>query len=212
MFAGIVQGTGRVLSLEEQNGSGLCVEVDLSALASDVVEGESIAVNGCCLTVQRVQSGRGVFFLLDQTRRATNLGLLRPGDWVNLERALRVGDFLGGHWVTGHVDGVTRILVLEPRKEEFRLEIELLEPWKPYAVPKGSLAVDGISLTLAAVWEDRFLIGITPYTYGRTNLRKRRPGDLVNVEWDVLAKYLWHMLQYKRKSRKRAVSQWSKDR
>ncbi|CAF0703474.1 riboflavin synthase [Candidatus Methylacidithermus pantelleriae] len=196
MFSGIVQATGKVWQKEVTGGS-MRLEIDLCSLGSQIRSGESMAVNGCCLTVEELKGERGRFLLLEETQRATNLSSLEVGSCVNLERALRLGDPVGGHWVTGHVDGVGHILALEKRNGEFWLEVELLEAWRPYAVPKGSVAVDGISLTVVSVAKDRFSMAVTPFTYHHTNLCTRVAGQPVNVEWDLIAKYLWHMLEYR---------------
>lgn len=153
-------------------------------------EGDSLAVNGVCLTVRAARDGEVELDLSEETLGRTNLGLLRPGEWVNLEPAIRAGEELGGHLVLGHVDTVGKISLLSPRGEEWLLEVAFDPTYGALLADKGSVAVDGISLTPFQVREGAFRCAVVPYTFGNTNLRYRRVGDRVNLEFDILAKYV----------------------
>lgn len=195
MFTGIVEQTGRLKSLERMESSArLTLEC---AMAGEVQPGQSVAVNGCCLTSTLGGKQELVFDLLHETLRRTNLGGLVPGALVNLERALAASDRLGGHFVQGHVDCAARILGLEKVGEDHRLEVELPAEFARYVIAKGSVAVDGISLTVAELNEKSFVIWLIPHTMQVTALHERRAGDLVNLEFDVLAKYVERILQHK---------------
>ena len=191
MFTGIVEETGRVESLERMAESA---RLTLKAsLAEQVAPGQSVAVNGCCLT--STKEGVLVFDLLHETLERTNLGTLSPGSLVNLERALGAGDRLGGHFVQGHIDCTARIISLDPVGNDHRLEVELPEAFAKYVIPKGSIAVDGISLTVAELKEKSFVIWLIPHTMQITALHERKAGDLVNLEFDMLAKYVERILK-----------------
>lgn len=184
MFTGIVQTTGRIASF----GHGtLSIETDLAA--DDLEIGESIAVDGCCLTV--VSFGRGCWQadVSDETLARTTLGRRSPGDRVNLERAVRLQDRLGGHLVQGHVDGVGEIVAPCPD-----LRVRVPSRLLPYVVEKGSITVDGVSLTVVEPLDDGFTVAVIPHTAVATTLGERRAGDLVNLEADVMAKYAERLL------------------
>jgi len=194
MFTGLVEATGAVEALHRGQGASRLI-LRAEGLAPDCLPGESIAVNGCCLTVAAPPAaGCMEFHLLDETLRRTNLGRLEPGAPVNLERALPAQGRLGGHFVQGHIDCAAPILAWEPSGLDYRLEIALPPAFARYMVEKGSIAVDGISLTVAALNENSFTIWIIPATREATNLRATRPGALVNLEFDLLAKYAERIL------------------
>jgi riboflavin synthase len=153
--------------------------------------GESIAVNGCCLTVAAAPAdGRLEFDILEETLRRTNLGHIQEGGRVNLERALLANGRLGGHFVQGHVDCVATVRAWEGVGLDYRLEIGLPAEYARYVIEKGSIAVDGISLTVAALGQETFTVWVIPHTRERTNLAETAPGRLVNLEFDMLAKYV----------------------
>jgi riboflavin synthase alpha subunit len=152
--------------------------------------GESVAVSGVCLTVVAVASGRLAFDVGEETLRVTTLGSLQPEDPVNLERPLRVDGRLGGHLVLGHVDGVGRVAGWRPQGDGAWLEVSVPPALRPLVVPKGSVAVDGVSLTVAALGPDGFGVALIPHTLAATTLGRRRPGDPVNLEMDVIGKYV----------------------
>jgi riboflavin synthase len=195
MFTGLVEETGTAVALHRRQGASRLI-LRAEKLAADSHEGESIAVNGCCLTVAAPPAnGRLEFDLLEETLRRTNLGLLKDGSPVNLERALAANGRLGGHFVQGHVDCIAPIRAWEPVGLDYRLEIELPRESAQYLVEKGSIAVDGISLTVAALAGDTFTIWIIPHTQQVTNLQSASPGLMVNLEFDVLAKYVERILK-----------------
>ncbi len=189
MFTGIVEECGKVAEVEAvENGARLRVA---ATFAGEVELGESVAVNGACLTVTSIDDrGAMVFDLLHETLRLTNLGDRKAGDPVNLERSLRVGDRLSGHFVQGHIDTCAEILALEQLGQDHRLELALPEAFRHLLVYKGSICVDGISLTVAELAPDRFTIWIIPHTFDVTNLSTAAVGSRVNLEFDLIAKHL----------------------
>jgi riboflavin synthase len=182
MFTGLIEELG---ALGSREGARFTFQADLVTEGAKV--GDSIAVNGCCLTVVEVGPGTWSADLVEETLARTNLGALRPGDPVNLERPVRVGDRLGGHVVQGHVDGVGEFVSPAPglvvRTADTR-----------YLVEKGSVAVDGVSLTVVAVTAETFSVAVIPHTAAVTTLGRRGPGDSVNLEFDILAKYVERLL------------------
>ena len=195
MFTGIVQAVGKVRGREARGGD-LHVEFDVpAALLSGAVVGDSIAVNGVCLTVVTRAPDGFAFDVGPETLAVTALADLRPGDGVNLERPLRFGGALGGHLVLGHVDGVGTIAELTRVESTFRIRIALPDAeLEPLLIPKGSVAVDGVSLTVAALGVKAFEVMLIPHTLAATTLARLRPGQRVNVEGDVIGKYLQRAL------------------
>jgi riboflavin synthase len=193
MFTGLIEEVGTVFTLEK-NTYGARLAITADRLSGKVQIGESIAVNGCCLTVCLRQGDQLGFDLLEETLQRTNLRTLRRNDRVNLERALVADGRLGGHFVQGHVDCNARILSLEETSADWRLAIELPADFAKYVVEKGSIAVNGISLTVAEVSQKSFAVWIIPHTKAQTNLAVARPGDLVNLEFDLIAKYVERMV------------------
>jgi riboflavin synthase len=187
MFTGLVESIGRVRSLDRRGDAArLTLETPLAAALS---LGESLAVNGCCLTVTSTDGDSACFDLLGETLARTNLGGLAPGARVNLERALRADGRFGGHFVQGHIDTTTEVLSAETKGEDLNLIITLPEAGARYLIEKGSIAVNGVSLTVASLGEDRFGLWIIPHTLQETNLGDLRAGSPVNLEYDMLAKY-----------------------
>jgi riboflavin synthase alpha subunit len=190
MFTGIVRERGRVLAAERgQNGRGVSLRIAAPATAAASKPGDSIAVAGCCLTATAVEDGSLAFDAVPETVARSNLGRLAEGAEVNLEPALRVGEPLGGHFVQGHVDGLGRVRSVEPDGEGARLQLELDPELLRYCVEKGSLTVDGVALTVAALDDAGVEIALVPFTLQETTLSSLGPGDEVNVEVDLLAKY-----------------------
>lgn len=190
MFTGIVEARGEITAIEPvATGARLTIRLPF---APELEIGESVAVNGACLTVTTfdLESGTAAFDLLAETLRVTNLGDLAVGEVVNLERALAVGDRLSGHFVQGHVDGVGEILAWEAVGQDHRLVVSLPPAFARYVIRKGSICVDGISLTVADLEDDRFTLWIIPHTAEVTNLGSTAVGKRVNLEFDLLAKYL----------------------
>lgn len=188
VFTGIIEGIGTVAALARQ-GRGGRVEIEAGPLAADLRLGDSIAVDGACLTVTALGGRRFAADLSPESLRRTTLGGLRPGDRVNLERPLRLQDRLGGHLVTGHIDAVGTIAARIPQEVGERWRIRYPQPLAGLLVPKGSVAVDGISLTLAAVAATTFDLALIPFTLRQTTLPGKRPGAAVNLEADLLGKY-----------------------
>lgn len=188
MFSGIVEGTGSVIRREPTEQSVRFV-IDAGPIAQGIKIGDSVANNGCCLTVVDIQGTQLSFDLLNETLACTNLKHLQPGGLVNLERSLCVGDRIGGHFVSGHVDETARILRFEQVGKDYEIEILINPRDAVYVVPKGSIALDGISLTVGRVTKTSFVVWIIPHTREVTCLRERRAGDEVNLEFDMLAKY-----------------------
>jgi len=194
MFTGLIEEVGGLVALETKH-HGTRLQIAAPRLADKIAIGDSIAVNGCCLTVTARRDDRLAFDLLEETIERTNLKTLRRDDRVNLERALAVDGRLGGHFVQGHVDCAARILALEESDADWRLEVVLPPEFAHYVVTKGSIAVNGISLTVAEVSPQSFTVWIIPHTRTETNLGTARAGDLVNLEFDLLAKYLERMIE-----------------
>ena len=190
MFTGIVRERGRVVSAEQsKNSRGVTLRIEAPATAAASKAGDSIAVAGCCLTATAVENGSLAFNAVPETIARSNLGRLVEGAEVNLEPALRVGEPLGGHFVQGHVDGLGRVRLLEPDGEGARLRLELGQDLLRYCVEKGSLTIDGVALTIAALDDTGVEIALVPFTLRETTLSALGPGDEVNVEADLLAKY-----------------------
>ncbi len=189
MFTGIVREQGAVVSAEDvSDGRTLVLRAPVTAPATRI--GDSVAVNGCCLTAAEVAEPLLTFHAVPETLSRTTLGDLRPDDLVNVEPALRVGDPLGGHFVQGHVDAVGRVQSVEAEGEGLRVFVEAPEDVLRYCVDKGSVTVDGVSLTVAEVAPDAFAVALVPHTIEATSLSALRPGQRVNLEADVLAKYV----------------------
>ena len=193
MFTGLVRELGRVADVRGGDG-GVRLTVEAPATATQVAVGESVSVDGCCLTVTSVDDGRLAFDAVPETLRRTTLARLERGNRVNVEPALRAGEPLGGHYVQGHVDAVGRVRTAEPEGGGLRVRIEAPPGVLRYCVEKGSIAVEGVSLTIAALDEDAFEVALVPHTLAATTLADLRPGDEVNIEVDVLAKYVERLL------------------
>ena len=193
MFTGLVQGAAKVVAIapREKDGARLTLAHPLLASAKP---GDSIATNGCCLTVVDPQGQQASFDILAETLRLTNLGDLRPGSVVNFEPSLLPTDRMGGHFVTGHIDGCGEILFLGQDGADWRLDIKASETFLRHVVRKGCVAVDGMSLTVADVMPGGFRIWIIPHTLEVTNLSGRKAGERVNLESDLLAKYAEKLL------------------
>ncbi|MEZ4330160.1 MAG: riboflavin synthase [Myxococcota bacterium] len=190
MFTGIVEHVGRIDRIERQPDLTRFV-IDLGPIAEGVRLGDSIAVAGACLTVTRIEGTRHTFEAIPETLARTRLGGLEVGDGVNLERAMAAGARFDGHVVQGHVDGLARVAEIVERGNEVELHLELRDPALASAlVDKGSVTLDGVSLTVVRAVESRFHVALIPHTLAHTTLSRLRPGDVVNVEVDVFAKYL----------------------
>ena len=192
MFTGLVESVGKVVSLESMGEQArLLLELPF---ASELALGDSVAINGCCLTVAEFSSAGTAFDLLAQTLRVTSLGALKAGGVVNLERAMMVGDRFGGHFVQGHVDATGKITRLEENGQDHILGVALPPEIHRHCIDKGSLTVDGISLTIAELGPEEAVFWITPHTWAHTHLYLARPDQAVNLEVDLLAKYVDKLL------------------
>jgi riboflavin synthase len=193
MFTGLIEEVGTVVALRA-NGGAKQLEIAAPQLAGAIRIGDSVAIDGCCLTVVSRDGHQLTFDVLQESLDRTNLKNLQPGSRVNLELALTAGAYLGGHFVQGHVDSAAPILALDEAGADLRLEIELPSEFSQYVACKGSIAVNGISLTVAEVLPKSFAVWIIPHTRAQTNLATARRDDLVNLEFDLLAKYVERML------------------
>jgi riboflavin synthase len=196
MFTGIIIATGRVISLAEKGGD-LELEIDAGALdLARAAIGDSISVQGACLTVTRMQGSAFYADVSRETMAKTTLGTLQPGSRVNLEPSLRAGDALGGHWVSGHVDAVGKLKALGQDARSWRMEIELPAALMRFVAPKGSICVNGVSLTVNTVEGRRFDVNVIPHTHDVTTLGELKIDDGVNIEIDVIARYLDRLMQH----------------
>jgi len=194
MFTGIVREVGSVASVEG-GAEGVRIEIDAPATASSgVAPGDSVAIDGCCLTIVAAANGRLAFDAVPETLSRTALRKLTPGSRVNLEPALRAGDPLGGHYVQGHVDGVGRIRSTAPEGDGLRVWVDAPADILRYIVDKGSVTLQGASLTIAGLDDAGFAVALIPHTLAETTLGQLAPGDPVNLETDVLAKYVERLL------------------
>jgi riboflavin synthase len=193
VFTGLVEEVGRVSSL--QDGEMLHLSISADLVTGDTRAGDSISVNGACLTVGEADGRTLTFFAMPETLRRSALGSLAEGSPVNLERAMAAGSRFGGHIVQGHVDGVAKVLGVTPEGDAEIWEFAAPEAVMRYLVEKGSVCVDGISLTVVAVGEGSFTVSILPQTKAATNMRGLSPGDRVNLEADVIAKYVGRLLE-----------------
>ena len=185
MFTGIVEKTVAITQVDDKpNLRRLALAVDFP----DVRLGQSIAVNGCCLTVAGISPGHLQFDVIRETLDKTNLGQLRSGDAVNIERSLRIGDRIDGHFVQGHVDGTAKLIHVSANGDDYRLTIEAPPPLRKYLTPKGSITIDGVSLTIAAIGANDFQVALIPTTLSATTLGQKQIGWLFNLEMDLLSK------------------------
>ncbi|MGI0009909.1 MAG: riboflavin synthase [Nitrosopumilaceae archaeon] len=191
MFTGIVEGLGIIKKFEKKTNtrSAAKMKVDLGNLAKDLKAGHSVAINGVCLTVTKISKNDAEFEIIGETIKKTDLGKLESGDKVNIERSLKVGDRMEGHFVLGHIDGAGKIIKIEKMPKEIKLWIELPNDLTKHVVKKGSIAIDGISLTLVDVIKNKISVCIIPHTMKITNLNSKKIGDKVNIETDILGKY-----------------------
>jgi riboflavin synthase len=193
MFTGIVRERGRVVAADG-GADGVRLEIEAPQTAAAAAVGDSVSIDGSCLTAERVADGRIAFRAVPETIRRTALGRLQPGSEVNLEPALRAGEPLGGHYVQGHVDGIGRVRTSQPEGDGLRMWIEAPQDLLRYCVEKGSVAVQGVSLTIAELADGAFAVALVPHTLAETTLGSLEPGDPVNLETDVLAKYVERLL------------------
>nr|VFJ59591.1 MAG: riboflavin synthase alpha chain [Candidatus Kentron sp. FW]VFJ70385.1 MAG: riboflavin synthase alpha chain [Candidatus Kentron sp. FW] len=184
MFTGIVQGTAQVVAIDEKERFRVHTLEMPTARIEGLKPGASIAHNGCCLTVTRVEGNRVSFDLMHETLRVTNLGELAAGDEVNIERAARFGDEIGGHAMSGHIIATARVVRVEPTENNYQVWFQVPKSIRKYIFDKGYIGIDGISLTVGNVEGETFDVSLIPETLKRTNIGTRKPGDRVNIEVD----------------------------
>jgi riboflavin synthase len=191
MFTGIVKGVGMVTSVSKsKSGAEIIIRVRLGKFSRGLKNGDSLCINGACLTVTRLSKSEAEFQIVSETIRRTNLGQTKSGEMVNIERSLKVGDRLEGHFVLGHVDGTGVIEDIQRMSSETTIWMKLDKWLTKSLVPKGSIAVDGVSLTVVGVEGDRVSVSLIPHTLKVTTLGMKHRGDRVNIETDILGKYV----------------------
>ena len=193
MFTGLIEEVGTVIAVKTSK-SGNQLKIAAPRVAKKIRRGDSLAVSGCCLTLNSRRGNELIFDLLEETIARTNLKNLQRKQLVNLERAVTASERFGGHFIQGHVDCVSPVIACQKSGADFRLEIELPDAFAHYVARKGSIAVNGISLTVADVLPKSFVTWIIPYTKTHTNLDRLRAGDLMNLEFDIMAKYVERMV------------------
>ncbi|MBM2851648.1 MAG: Riboflavin synthase [Candidatus Nitrosotenuis sp.] len=192
MFTGIIEGIGKIIKIEKKTGNRSAVKmtVDLGKHAKGLKIGQSVALNGVCLTVTGISNSKCNFEMIEETTKKTDLGNLKEGGVINIERSLRVGDRMEGHFVLGHVDGVGIIKKIEKKPKEIKIWLEIPKNLTKFVVQKGSIAIDGISLTVVDVQKNLASVCLIPHTVDVTNFQTRKIGDKVNIETDILGKYI----------------------
>jgi len=194
MFTGIIEGTGIIKSIVElkdtDRSADSMIEIDLGKLSKGLQVGDSVNVNGTCLTTTRIMKNKVCFEVVKETLRRTSLGMLEIGDHVNLERSLRISDRIEGHIVLGHIDGVGEIEDIVKKPSETKIWISVNKEIAKFLVSKGSVALDGISFTIVNVWKNKFSIALVPHTLAVTTFKNKLKGDKVNIEVDILSKYV----------------------
>ena len=192
MFTGIITGTGKIKKIEKitKNRSAIKVRVDLGKNSRGLKIGQSVVLNGVCLSATKIAKNLCMFEMIDETMKKTDLGNLKVGSLINIERSLKVGERLEGHFVLGHVDGVAVITKIEQKPKEVKIWFKIPKKLKKYVVQKGSIALDGISLTVVDAKNDLASVCIIPHTMEITNFKTKKIGDKLNIETDVLGKYI----------------------
>jgi len=192
MFTGIVEGIGKVKKISKitKNRSAIQMIVDLGKHSKGLKTGQSVALNGVCLTVTKLSKDGCTFEMIEETTKKTDLGNLKPGGIVNIERSLKAGDRLEGHFVLGHVDGVGIIKKIEKKPKEVQVWFQIPKNLSKYVVKKGSIAIDGISLTVVEIKNNMASVCLIPHTIEVTNFKTKKIGDKINIETDILGKYI----------------------
>ncbi len=192
MFTGIIEGTGKIekIQMKTSNRSAVKITVNLGKYSKGLKIGQSVALNGVCLTVTNISKNKCNFEMIDETTKKTDLGNLSIGSTVNIERSLKVGDRMEGHFVLGHVDGVGIIKKIQKKPKEVQIWFEVSKNLSKYIVKKGSIAIDGISLTVVDVKKNLVSVCLIPHTINVTNFKLKKIGDKVNIETDILGKYI----------------------
>jgi riboflavin synthase len=198
MFTGIIEGTGTIKSIAKLKGTKRTadnrIEIDLGKLSKGLRIGDSVNVNGTCLTVIRIFKSMAYFEVVKETMKRTSLGMLKVGNLVNLERSLRISDRIEGHIVLGHIDGVGRIEDIVKIPSETKIWINVSKEIAKFLVPKGSVALDGVSFTIVDVMKNKFSVALVPHTLAVTTFKNKEKGDKVNIEVDILSRYVAKVL------------------
>ena len=192
MFTGIITGTGKIKKIEKntKNRSAIKVSVDLGKNSKGLKIGQSVSLNGVCLSATKISKNLCMFEMIDETMKKTDLGNLKVGSLINIERSLKIGERLEGHFVLGHVDGVATITKIEQKPKEVKVWFKIPKKLVKYVVEKGSIALDGISLTVVDTKNDLASVCLIPHTVEITNFKTKKIGDKLNIETDVLGKYI----------------------
>lgn len=192
MFTGIIVGTGKVTKLnpKPKSRSAIQMTVDLGKYARGLKIGQSVAINGVCLSATKISRNKSIFEMIDETTKKTDLGNVKAGSIVNIERSLKVGDRLEGHFVLGHIDGVATITKIEKKPKEVKFWFKIPKKLTKYIVKKGSITLDGISLTVVDAKKDVASVCLIPHTIKVTNFKSKNVGDKLNIETDILGKYI----------------------
>ena len=192
MFTGIIVGEGKVTKLnpKPKSRSAIQMTVDLGKYAKGLKIGQSVAINGVCLSATKISKNNCIFEMIDETTKKTDLGNVKAGSTVNVERSLKVGDRLEGHFVLGHIDGVATITKIEKKPKEVKFWFKIPKKLTKYVVKKGSIALDGISLTVVDTKKDVTSVCLIPHTIKVTNFKSKKVGDKLNIETDILGKYI----------------------
>jgi riboflavin synthase len=200
LFTGIVEGTGIVKSIvkikDTKRTADNTISIDLGNLSKGLQVGASVSVNGTCLTATKIVKSTAFFEVVKETMKRTSLGMLKVGEHVNLERSLKISDRIEGHMVLGHIDDVGRIKDIVKIPTETKIMIEVSKDVTKFLVPKGSVALDGISFTIVDVWKNKFSIALVPHTLDVTTFKTKHKGDKVNIEIDILSKYVAKFLPH----------------
>ena len=194
MFSGIVEETGKVNGIVKK-GDVVELRIEAEKVIDDLKEGDSISVNGVCLTVEKIENKKFHVSLTHQTLRDTDLGKLKIGENVNLERSLKLNDRIGGHFLTGHIDFVSRVISIEKRGNSGILKFSVPQEFRKYIVKKGSIGVEGISLTVSEIKNGIVSIFLIPFTLQNTNLKDKKSGSYLNIEVDMMAKYIENFIK-----------------
>ena len=192
MFTGIIVGEGKVTKLDQKtkNRSAIQMTVNLGKYAKGLKIGQSVAINGVCLSATKISKNNCIFEMIDETTKKTDLGNVKAGSTVNVERSLKVGDRLEGHFVLGHIDGVATLTKIEKKPKEVKFWFKIPKKLTRYVVKKGSIALDGISLTVVDAKKDLASVCLIPHTINVTNFKSKKVGDKLNIETDILGKYI----------------------
>ncbi|MDH4222481.1 MAG: riboflavin synthase [candidate division Zixibacteria bacterium] len=210
MFTGIIEEIGEIKNIFS-TAKGKVIEIKAEKVSKDLKVGDSVNINGACQTVVETKRNHFKIQAVEETLKRTNFALLKAGDRVNLERGMKLSDRLGGHLISGHIDCTSRIKSIDLRGDSSIYEFDLPAEYSNLVVDKGSIAVEGISLTITELKEDSFKVSVIPFTLKMTTLGERRAGDMVNVEFDLLGKYVKKVIEKKEDIKSKITEEWLKE-